>query len=182
MPVEDKCTSVVYCADCIMIFFITRSSLLVQHSIGQSAKSLLYFNVLKCPIPHCTIVYNSTWIQENMDTLRIGAIRYKNIDWLRLGEMPGAAGVDGRPIYGGVEEFIQERSKEIGQQTLCVFSEEKIYFFYFFLLGWGVVFGTKKNFFLKMVYMCSKFPLNPFSIPEYGILLSPFSTIKKDDE
>lgn len=31
-----------------------------------------------------------------MDTLRIGAIRYKNIDWLRLGETPGAAGVDGR--------------------------------------------------------------------------------------
>ena len=31
-----------------------------------------------------------------MDTLRIGAIRYKNIDWLCLGETPGAAGVDGR--------------------------------------------------------------------------------------
>ena len=31
-----------------------------------------------------------------MDTLRIGAIRYKNIDWLCLGKTPGAAGVDGR--------------------------------------------------------------------------------------
>ena len=31
-----------------------------------------------------------------MDTLRIGAIRYKNIDGLCLGETPVAAGVDGR--------------------------------------------------------------------------------------
>ena len=31
-----------------------------------------------------------------MDTLRIGAIRYKNIDWLCLGETPGAAAQDGR--------------------------------------------------------------------------------------
>ena len=32
-----------------------------------------------------------------MDTLKTGAIRYKNIDWLRLGETPGAAAQDGRP-------------------------------------------------------------------------------------
>lgn len=32
-----------------------------------------------------------------MDTLRIGAIRYKNIDWLCLGKTPGAAAQDGRP-------------------------------------------------------------------------------------
>jgi len=36
-----------------------------------------------------------------MDTLRIGAIRYKNIDWLRLGETPGAAGEDGWPSNNG---------------------------------------------------------------------------------
>jgi hypothetical protein len=43
---------------------------------------------------------------------------------------------------------------------------KKISFIYFFLVGWGVVFGTKKNFFLKIVYIWQKFPLNPFSIPK----------------
>jgi hypothetical protein len=32
-----------------------------------------------------------------MDTLRIDAIRYKNIDWLCLGKTPGGAAQDGRP-------------------------------------------------------------------------------------